>query len=163
VSVLTAFETMSYGPAPEAADAAKSWLERHGHRFGLAIGGKFVEPQSGEYFPSTNPANGQKLGDIAQANAADVERAVSAARAALLPWQQLGGHGRARYLYAIARQVQKHSRRLAVLESMDNGKPIRETRDIDVPLVARHFYHHAGWATARWEWSARSSPGISHC
>jgi aldehyde dehydrogenase (NAD+) len=146
VSVLTAFETMSYGPAPEAADAAKSWLERHGRRFGLAIGGKFVEPQSGEYFPSTNPANGQKLGDIAQANEADVERAVSAARAALLPWQQLGGHGRARYLYAIARQVQKHSRRLAVLESMDNGKPIRETRDIDVPLVARHFYHHAGWA-----------------
>ena len=76
----------------------------------------------------------------------DVNAAVSAARKALPAWQALSGHERARYLYALARQVQKHSRRLAVLETMDNGKPIRESRDIDIPLVARHFYHHAGWA-----------------
>src|SRR5262249_11289784 len=79
-------------------------------------------------------------------SAADVDAAVQAARAALSAWQRLSGHQRARFLYALARQVQKHSRRLAVLETLDNGKPIRETRDIDIPLVARHFYHHAGWA-----------------
>src|SRR6201999_3903820 len=89
---------------------------------------------------------GEVLATIGQADAADVDRAVKAARAALPGWQALTGHQRARYLYAFARQVQKHSRRLAVLESMDNGKSIRESRDIDIPLVARHFYHHAGWA-----------------
>ena len=96
-----------------------------------------------------------------------------AARAAQPGWWALGGHGRARYLYAIARQVQKHSRLFAVLESLDNGKPIRESRDIDIPLVARHFYHHAGWAQlmerelpgrdAGRRRSARSSPGTSRC
>ncbi len=97
-------------------------------------------------FETKNPATGEVLATIAQADAADVDRAVKAARAALPGWQALTGHQRARYLYAFARQVQKHSRRLAVLESMDNGKSIRESRDIDIPLVARHFYYHAGWA-----------------
>src|SRR5207302_9657285 len=83
---------------------------------------------------------------VAQGSAADIDAAVKAARNALPAWQALTPHARARYLYALARQVQKHSRRLAVLETMDNGKPIRESRDLDIPLVARHFYHHAGWA-----------------
>ena len=83
---------------------------------------------------------------MAKGNIDDMNAAVAAARKALPVWQALSGHERARYLYALARLVQKHARRLAVLETMDNGKPIRESRDIDIPLVARHFYHHAGWA-----------------
>lgn len=97
-------------------------------------------------FETRSPATGESLALIAQADGDDVNRAVEAARKAQKRWGALSGHARARYLYALARLVQKHARKLAVLESMDNGKPIRETRDIDVPLVARHFYHHAGWA-----------------
>ena len=92
---------------------------------------------------------GELLATVASASASDVDAAVAAARAALPGWQALTGHQRARYLYALARQVQKHSRRLAVLETLDNGKSIRESRDIDIPLVARHFYYHAGWAQLR--------------
>ena len=95
---------------------------------------------------TSDPSTGDTLAEVAKGNTDDVEAAVAAARKALPAWQALSGHERARYLYALARQVQKHSRRLAVLETMDNGKPIRESRDIDIPLVARHFYHHAGWA-----------------
>jgi aldehyde dehydrogenase (NAD+) len=95
---------------------------------------------------TSDPSTGDVLAEVSLGNKDDVEAAVSAARKALPAWQALSGHERARYLYALARQVQKHSRRLAVLETMDNGKPIRESRDIDIPLVARHFYHHAGWA-----------------
>jgi aldehyde dehydrogenase (NAD+) len=112
----------------------------------LFIGGRWVEPQSQDRFETVNPANGRPLARVAQAGAADVDQAVHAARGALDGWRKLGGHGRARYLYALARHVQKHSRLFAVVESLDNGKPIRESRDIDIPLVARHFYHHAGWA-----------------
>ncbi len=114
--------------------------------FGHFIDGEWQKPAAGEYFATSNPATGETIADVAQGNAADVDAAVKAARKALPGWQALSGHQRARYLYALARQVQKHSRRLAVLETMDNGKPIRESRDIDIPLVARHFYHHAGWA-----------------
>ncbi len=146
MSVLEAFKTMTYGPAPESAAEAEAWLEHHGRQFGLYIGGGWQEAESGESFDSFDPSTTEVVARIAQAGKSDVDRAVAAARKALPKWWQLGAHGRARYLYAIARQVQKHSRRLAVLESIDNGKPIRETRDIDVPLVARHFYHHAGWA-----------------
>ena len=146
MSVLEAFKTMTYGPAPESAAEADAWLEHHGRKFGLYIGGGWQEAESGESFESFDPSTTEAVAEIAQAGKTDVDRAVAAARKALPKWWQLGAHGRARYLYAIARQVQKHSRRLAVLESIDNGKPIRETRDIDVPLVARHFYHHAGWA-----------------
>jgi aldehyde dehydrogenase (NAD+) len=140
------FETLEYGPAPESAVPALEWIERHGPEFKLFINGQWIAAQSGETFQSVNPSTGKPLARLASAGQADVDAAVSAARDAFGHWSKTPGHVRARYLYAIARHIQKHSRRLAVLESMDNGKPIRETRDIDVPLVARHFYYHAGWA-----------------
>ncbi len=139
-------KTLPYGDAPEAAKPALDWLDAHGKKFGLFIANKWREPASKEWFDSTNPANNTKLAKIAQASKADVNDAVKAARKAFPAWSATPGHIRARYLYAIARQIQKHSRLFAVLETMDNGKPIRETRDIDIPNVARHFYHHAGWA-----------------
>ncbi len=139
-------DTLEYGLAPEAAKPAEEWLNAHNRKFGLLINNEWREPSPKEYFDSINPANKNKLADIAQASDEDVQDAVKAARKAYSKWSQLSGHARARYLYAIARQIQKHSRLFAVLETMDNGKPIRETRDIDIPLVARHFYHHAGWA-----------------
>src|SRR6185503_20191441 len=108
--------------------------------------GRWVDPASNEWFDTISPSTTKKLASIAQAGPADVDAAVAAARAALPAWKALSGHARARHLYALAREVQKHSRLLAVLESLDNGKTIRETRDLDIPLVARHFYHHAGWA-----------------
>ncbi len=144
-SVPEIFQTMEYGPAPEAAAPARAWLDEHDRRFGLFIGGSWTAAE-GETFETLNPATAQPLARLRQASAAEVDRAVRAARKAQPGWWALGGHGRARYLYAIARQIQKHSRLFAVLESLDNGKPIRESRDIDIPLVARHFYHHAGWA-----------------
>jgi aldehyde dehydrogenase (NAD+) len=136
---------MEYGPAPEAAGPALEWLQRHGRRFGLFIGGRWTEPGS-ETFETLNPATANPLATLTQASPAEVDRAVKAARKVQPDWWAIGGHGRARYLYALGRQVQKHSRLFAVLETLDNGKPIRESRDIDIPLVARHFYHHAGWA-----------------
>jgi aldehyde dehydrogenase (NAD+) len=144
-SVPEIFQTMAYGPAPESAGPANEWLERHGRAFGLFINGTWAEPK-GETFETLNPATGKPLARLTQASPADVDRAVRAARSAQPGWWALGGHGRARHLYALARQIQKHSRLFAVLESLDNGKPIRESRDIDIPLVARHFYYHAGWA-----------------
>ena len=139
------FETLEYGPAPEATDQAVAWLDSHERRFGHYIDGAWTEP--GTTFSSDNPATGESLAQITDGTAEDVDRAVAAARAALPGWSGLSGYQRGKYLYAIARAVQKHSRLFAVLESLDNGKPIRESRDIDIPLVARHFYHHAGWAT----------------
>ncbi|MFQ5439085.1 MAG: aldehyde dehydrogenase family protein [Paracoccaceae bacterium] len=139
------FDHMDWGPAPEAAGEAAAWLTRHDRRFGQFIGGAFTPPGD-EMFQTTNPATGQTLADITQASSGDVDAAVDAARRAQPRWERLGGHGRARQLYALARLVQKHARLLAVLETLDNGKPIRESRDIDVPLVARHFYYHAGAA-----------------
>jgi len=146
MSIAEKFVSMEYGPAPEDSKEAAAWLERHGYRFQHFIGGRWQAPAAGEYFDTVDPSNGEKLASIAQGSAADVDAAVKAARAASSEWRALTPHARARYLYAIARLVQKHSRLLAVLETMDNGKPIRESRDIDIPLVARHFYHHAGWA-----------------
>src|SRR5919112_5379330 len=144
-SVPEIFQSMEYGPAPEPAGPGLAWLERHGRRFGLFIGGEWTEPGK-ESFETLNPATAKPLATLTQASAAEVDRAVKAARKAQPEWGELGGHGRARHLYAIARHIQKQSRLFAVLESLDNGKPIRESRDIDIPLVARHFYHHAGWA-----------------
>jgi aldehyde dehydrogenase (NAD+) len=112
--------------------------------FGHFIGGAWTAP--GRLFEIMNPASGRVIARVSDGSPADVDAAVAAAREALPGWRAIGGHARARHLYALARAVQKHSRLLAVLETMDNGKSIRETRDIDVPLVARHFYHHAGWA-----------------
>jgi len=140
------FETMEYGPAPEAEQPALEWIARHDGEFGLYVGGRWVKGQDGRGFDVINPATRAKLARVVQAGPADVSAAVAAARAALPGWAALPGHARARHLYALARAVQKHARLLAVLESLDNGKSIRETRDIDIPLVARHFYHHAGWA-----------------
>ncbi len=146
MSIAEKFVSMEYGPAPEDPKESVAWLERHGRRFGLFIGGEWMSPAAGDYFDTLDPSTGDKLAAIAQGGATDVDAAVQAARAAAPKWQALTPHARARYLYALARLVQKHSRLLAVLETMDNGKPIRESRDIDIPLVARHFYHHAGWA-----------------
>ena len=138
------FETMDYGKAPESAADALAWLVDQGDRFGHFIDGAFTEP--GDGFDSRNPATGEVLATLSQATQADVDAAVKAARKAQPKWAKLGGHGRARYLYALARLLQKHSRLFAVLEVLDNGKPIREARDIDVPLALRHFYYHAGMA-----------------
>jgi aldehyde dehydrogenase (NAD+) len=146
MSIAEKFVTMEYGPAPEDSKEAGAWLERHGRRFAHFINGTFQAPTAGGYFATLDPSNGEQLASIAQGSAADIDAAVRAARAASAPWRSLSPHVRARYMYALARLVQKHSRLLAVLETMDNGKPIRESRDIDIPLVARHFYHHAGWA-----------------
>ncbi len=146
LSIAEKFYTMEYGAAPEDPKEAVQWLERHHRRFDEFIGGAWVKPASGEYVETCDPSTGDPIAEVAVGNTADVDAAVAAARRAFPAWQALSGHERARYLYALARQVQKHSRRLAVLETMDNGKPIRESRDIDIPLVARHFYHHAGWA-----------------
>ncbi|HEX6203466.1 MAG TPA: aldehyde dehydrogenase family protein, partial [Thermoanaerobaculia bacterium] len=145
MSVAEIFETMEYGPAPESTAPAERWLDERGRVFGPFVDGAF-RPPGAETFESVNPATAQALARFTQCGADDVDRAVTAARRAQPAWWALGGHGRARHLYALARAVQKHGRLLAVLETLDNGKPIRETRDIDVPLVARHFYHHAGWA-----------------
>jgi len=146
MTVADIFETMAYGPAPESAKPAHEWLDAHERRFGHFIDGAFTEPAERRLFETSNPATKQPLAELTQASQAEVDAAVDAARRAFASWSATPGHVRARYLYALARQVQKHARRLAVLEALDNGKPIRETRDIDVPLVARHFLYHAGWA-----------------
>jgi aldehyde dehydrogenase (NAD+) len=159
MSIVEKFMSMEYGPAPEDPREAVLWLDRHKRRLGHFIGGTWQAPAEGQYFDTVDPSTGETLAVVAQGSAADVDAAVSAAWAAFPAWQSLSGHARARYLYALARLVQKHSRRLAVLETMDNGKPIRESRDIDIPLVARHFYHHAGWA----QLLEQEFPGYTAC
>ena len=140
------YESMTYGPAPESGAPALDWIAEHAGEFGVYVGGRWLRGASGETFESANPASGEVLARLTQAGPSEVDAAVAAARAAWPEWAGLSGHARARFLYALARGVQKHARRLAVLESLDNGKPIRETRDLDVPLAARHLYYHAGWA-----------------
>ncbi|MBU0859071.1 MAG: aldehyde dehydrogenase family protein, partial [Alphaproteobacteria bacterium] len=149
------FETMEYGPAPEEDKQAKAWIAERNGKFVPFINGKFVSPTKPSWFPVEAPGTGEKLGSVMQATQTDVDAAVKAARKAQTAWAALPGFERAKYLYALARLVQKHARLFAVLESLDNGKPVRETRDIDVPLVARHFYHHAGWA----QLLSREAPG----
>jgi aldehyde dehydrogenase (NAD+) len=146
VSVAQYFETMDYAPAPEADAEARTWLTRHEARFGHFINGAFVAPADGKHFMTSEPATGKALAKLAHGSSADIDAAVAAARKAQPQWQRLGGHGRARHLYALARMLQRHGRLFSVLEAIDNGKPLRETRDLDIPLVARHFLHHAGWA-----------------
>ena len=159
MSIAEKFVTMEYGRAPEDPKEALTWLDHHDRRFGHFIGGTWTQPATGAYFDTTDPSTGEKLASVSQGTAAEMDAAVRAARAALPPWQALTPHARARFLYAIARQVQKRSRLLAVLETMDNGKPIRESRDLDIPLVARHFYHHAGWA----QLLTQEFPGYAPC
>jgi len=146
MSLLEVFKSMDYGPAPESPDAANAWLDDHGRKFGLFINNAWSTPEGADYLASFNPATGEKLAETVQAGQKEVDQAVAAARQAFLTWRETPGPTRARYLYAIARNIQKHHRLLAVLESLDNGKPLRESRDIDVPLLARHFYYYAGWA-----------------
>ena len=138
------FDSMAYGPAPEGHAEALAWIAGHQGRFGHWINGAFTVP--GAVFETRNPATGKVLAEVSQGSGDDVASAVAAARAAQGKWAKAGGAARARVLYALARLVQKHSRLFAVLETLDNGKPIREARDIDIPLVARHFYYHAGLA-----------------
>lgn len=139
------YQTMEYGPAPESDAVAHEWLDGHGRRFDHFIGGRWRK--GGSHFETLCPATGRPIARVAHGTATDVDAAVKAARKAQPAWAALPGAERARHLYALARHVQRHSRLFAVVESLDNGKPIRETRDIDIPLVARHFYHHAGWAS----------------
>ena len=146
MSVAHYMDTMDYAPAPESSSEAQAWLATHAAGFGHFIDGAWVGAGRADAFDSKDPATGKLLGKVAQGTAQDIDAAVAAARAAQTPWRAAGGAVRARHLYALARMVQRHGRLLAVVESLDNGKPIRETRDIDVPLVARHLYHHAGWA-----------------
>jgi aldehyde dehydrogenase (NAD+) len=132
----------SYAPAPEAHDYIQ--LQK---RYQLFIDGKFVAPRSGKHFDSINPATEEKLAEIAEGDARDVDAAVRSARRAYnKTWSKLPGRERGKYLYRIARLIQEKSRELAVLESMDGGKTIKESRDIDLPLVAAHFFYYAGWA-----------------
>eukprot|EP00118_Oscarella_pearsei_P025258 m.307845 g.307845 ORF g.307845 m.307845 type:complete len:868 (+) comp42934_c0_seq1:915-3518(+) len=145
-SVAKIFETLEYGPAPESSAAAEKWLDDHGRSFGHFINGQWVKPEGRSTYTTVNPATGAQLAQTVQGTQEDADLAVGAAKKAFDSWSKLPGHIRARHMYSIARHVQKHMRLLAVVETMDNGKPIRESRDADVPLVARHFYHHSGWA-----------------
>ena len=129
-----------YAPAPETTKVEIA------DRYGLFIGGEFVEPAYGKHFATVNPANETTLAEVAEADASDVDRAVRAAREALPAWAALPGRERGKYLFRIARRIQERAREFAVLETMDGGKPIKESRDVDVPLAAAHFFHHAGWA-----------------
>jgi aldehyde dehydrogenase (NAD+) len=132
--------TAEYAPAPETVKV--SIAERYGH----FIGGKWVKPRGGEHLATINPANEKTLSEVAQGNEADVEAAVGAAEKALPAWSGLPARERAKYIFRIARRIQERSRELAILETMDSGKPIKESRDVDVPLVAAHFFYYAGWA-----------------
>ncbi|MGX9935044.1 aldehyde dehydrogenase family protein [Advenella kashmirensis] len=140
------FMTMQYGTAPESDNAARQWLASHQSRFTHFIAGRFTKANDNATFETLEPATGKVLATLSQASQSDVDVAVKAARKAQKSWLAMGGHARARHLYSLARMLQKHSRLFAVLESLDNGKPIRESRDLDVPLAARHFLYHAGIA-----------------
>jgi aldehyde dehydrogenase (NAD+) len=137
--------TMDYGPSPESTEHVGIWLEEHESGFGHFINGAFTKP--GDLFDVFNPARGERIARVSQGSAKDIDAAVAAARKAQPKWAALSGFERSKHIYALARHVQKRERFLSVLETIDNGKPIRESRDIDIPLVARHFYHHAGWAS----------------
>ena len=134
--------SLEYAPAPESTAPV-----RLASQYGLFVGGEMVEPAAGQLAPSVNPATGEQLAEVSVADAADVDRAVAAARTAWEGgWRDLPGAERAKYLYRVARLLQERAREFAVLETMDGGKPIRESRDLDIPLAAAHFFHYAGWA-----------------
>ncbi len=133
---------LDYAPAPESTAPV-----RLASQYGLYVGGEMVEPAAGALAPTINPATGEQLAEVSVADAVDVDRAVAAARAAWEGgWRYLSGAERAKYLYRVARLLQERAREFAVLETMDGGKPIRESRDLDIPLAAAHFFHYAGWA-----------------
>ncbi len=130
-----------YAPAPESPSIVDIRSS-----YGLFINGEFTDPVDGERFKTINPASEDVLAEVVAAGPSDVDRAVAAARAAFAKWRDRPGRERGKYLYRLARIIQERSRELAVLESIDNGKPIRESRDVDLPLVAAHFFYYAGWA-----------------
>ncbi len=159
--IINAFHELNYAPAPESAADARAWIEARGPHFDHWIDGRWRAAEAGERFEVRDPSTGQVIAEAAIGDATDVDRAVAAARRALPAWRALTGSQRARHLYALARAVQRNARLLATLESLDNGKPIRESRDVDIPLVARHFYHHAGWAQlAETELAGREPWGV---
>ena len=139
------FNSMDYAPSPENEGEARRWLAGHADGFGHFINGRFMSPAE-SMFDTREPATDLLLARISLGSQQDVNAAIGAARTAQPAWASLSGHERARFMYALARSIQRHARLLAVLEALDSGKPVRETRDIDVPLAARHFYHHAGWS-----------------
>jgi aldehyde dehydrogenase (NAD+) len=142
-----ASEGIEYAPAPESTAVVHLRSQ-----YGLFIGGSFVEPRSGAWFKSLNPSSEEVLAEVAEGGADDVNAAVLAARDAFPAWRDTPGRERAKVVYRIARALQERSRELAVLESMDGGKPIRESRDVDLPLAAAHFFYYAGWAD-KLEWA----------
>jgi aldehyde dehydrogenase (NAD+) len=142
----SAFLDLEYGPAPESPAVAYGWLDDHEREFGHFIDNQWVKPDGRKFYETKNPATGETLSKTIQGTKEDVDLAVASNVKAAESWSKLPGHVRARYMYSIARHVQKHARLIAVVESLDNGKTIRETRDFDVPTVARHMYHYAGWA-----------------
>lgn len=158
MNVSEIFETMDYGPATESPEEALKWIGQHKGRFGHWIGGQWTAPT--KTFETRDPATGKVLAKVSQGSAKDVDAAVKAARRAFKTWSKASGHQRAKVLYALARLVQKHARLFAVLETLDNGKPIRESRDIDVPLVVRHFYYHAGMAQLGGDFVGRVPMGV---
>jgi len=144
--IIQNFKNISYGPAPEDSKDVMIWINSLNHPNLLFINGKWIKSKSSKKIQVINPATNKKLTTLAVSNKSDVNEAVGAAKKAFASWSKTSSDTRAKYLYALARLIQKHSRFFSVLETIDNGKPIRETRDIDIPLVARHFYYHAGWA-----------------
>ena len=140
-------QTFEYAPAPEATDHV-----RIQPRYGLFTGGRMVEPHSKKRFPTINPATEKQLSEVAEADAVDVDRAVEAADKAFVSWSRMSPSRRARYLFRISRLIQERARELAVVETMDGGKPIKESRDVDIPLSAAHFFYYAGWAD-KLEWA----------
>ncbi|MGE0502627.1 MAG: aldehyde dehydrogenase family protein [Rhizobiaceae bacterium] len=148
MNILERYHAMDYGPAPEARTEADAWLAARDFSKALFVAGQWKPATSGKVFDVSDPSSGKLLANISDAGAADIDAAVAAARRALPSWKARTGYERAKVLYAIGRAMQRHQRLFAVLESIDNGKPIRESRDIDVPLAIRHFIHHAGWAQA---------------
>ncbi|GAB4164080.1 MAG: aldehyde dehydrogenase family protein [Planctomycetota bacterium] len=138
---------LSFGKAWRYAKARESTVHFEiQKRQGLFIGGEFADPASGEWMPTLNPANGEILAEVPRGGAKDIDAAVREARAAFPKWSRLSGETRGRYLFRVARLVQECARELSCLETLDGGKPIRESRDVDVPLAAQHFFYHAGWA-----------------
>ena len=144
--VIKNFQNISYGPAPEDSKEVTHWIKNLKNPNNLFINGKYVKSSSSKKLNIINPSTNKKIATLSVASKKDVNAAVSAAKKAHIKWSKLSSFDRSKYLYALARLIQKNSRFISVLETIDNGKPIRETRDIDIPLVARHFYYHAGWA-----------------
>ena len=145
-NIIKNFKNIKYGPAPEDDKDVLKWIKNLSSPNRIYINGKWTLSKSSKTLQAINPSTNSKLFKLVVSSKKDVDSAVIAANKAYPKWSKLSSYKRSQYLYALARLIQKHARFLSVLESIDNGKPIRETRDIDIPLVARHFYYHAGWA-----------------